>query len=65
MVVVAVPVFVLARRPDFRLAWVWYLTVVSVTLQMAVSMWLLNREFRRRLVFEPAPSPAPAPGLAT
>jgi putative MATE family efflux protein len=65
VVVVAVPVFVLARRPDFRLAWVWYLTVVSVTLQMAVSMWLLNREFRRRLVFEPAPSPAPAPGLAT
>ena len=61
VVVVAIPAFVLARRPDFRLVWVWYLTVVSVTLQMAVSLWLLNREFRRRLVFEPVPA-APAGG---
>jgi putative MATE family efflux protein len=65
VVVVAIPVFLLARRPDFELYWVWYLTVVSVTLQLAVSLWLLRREFRRRLAFGPAPAAAPAAGLAT
>ena len=47
VVVVAIPAFLLARRADFQLIWVWYLTVLSVTLQMAVSLWLLRREFRR------------------
>ncbi len=64
VLVVAVPAFVLARRPDFRLVWIWYLTVLSVTLQMGVSLWLLRREFRRRLVFAPPPTAAPEPGLA-
>ncbi|MGD9906118.1 MAG: MATE family efflux transporter [Vicinamibacterales bacterium] len=57
--VVAVPAFVLARRPDFRLTWIWYLTVLAVTLQLAVSLWLLNREFARRLVFVVPPAAAP------
>ena len=43
---------VLSTWPGFHLTWVWYLTVVSVTLQLALSLWLLNREFRLRL---PAP----------
>ena len=54
MLVVAVPALLLARRADFRLTWVWYLTVLSVTLQMAVSLWLLRREFARRLAFSAA-----------
>lgn len=49
IVVVAIPTFVLSTRPGFRLTWVWYLTLVSVTLQLALSLWLLNREFRLRL----------------
>ena len=67
VLVIALPALVLARRPDFRLTWIWYLTVLAVTLQMGVSLWLLRREFRRRLVFAPPPPPAPAPahGLAT
>ena len=65
VVVVAIPVFLLARRADFALHWVWYLTVVSVTLQMVVSLTLLRREFRRRLAFAPPPAAAPAAGLAT
>ena len=65
VVVVAIPAFLLARRADFQLAWIWYLTVLSVTLQMAISLWLLRREFRRRLVFEAVPAPAAAAGLAT
>jgi len=49
VVVVAIPVFVLSTFPGFRLSWVWYLTVVSVTLQLALSLWLLRREFATRL----------------
>ena len=64
VLVVAVPAIILSRRPDFRLVWIWYLTVVAVTLQMCVSLWLLRREFRRRLVFAPPPTAAPAPSLA-
>ncbi len=65
VVVVAIPVFLLARRADFALHWVWYLTVLSVTLQMVVSLTLLRREFRRRLAFAPPPAAAPVAGLAT
>ena len=56
IVVVAIPTFVLSTWPGFHLTWVWYLTVVSVTLQLALSLWLLNREFRLRLpgLSEPA-----------
>lgn len=48
-VVVAIPSLLLARVPGFHLTWVWYLTVLSVTLQMALSLWLLRREFQARL----------------
>jgi putative MATE family efflux protein len=49
VVVVAIPVFLLSRRPGFQLTWVWYLTVVSVALQFVLSLWLLRREFASRL----------------
>jgi hypothetical protein len=46
---------------------VWYLTVVSVTLQMALTLGLLRREFSVRLNFDVAgrrpalPEPLPSP----
>ena len=43
----------------FTLTWVWYLSVLSVFVQLGISVMLLRREFSRRLVF-PAPEPAPA-----
>jgi putative MATE family efflux protein len=49
LVIVVIPAFVLSTWPGFHLTWVWYLTVVAVTLQMVLSLWLLNREFRVRL----------------
>lgn len=49
IVVVAVPLLLLSRLPGFSLRWVWYLSVVSVTLQMAMNLLLLRREFRLRL----------------
>lgn len=62
VVVVAIPALALARVPGFRLTWVWYLTVVSVTLQMALGLWLLNREYKVRL--GPLEVPAIEPSTA-
>ncbi len=44
-----VPVLWLAAQPAFALHDVWYVSVASVTLQACLSLWLLKREFRRRL----------------
>jgi ABC-type nickel/cobalt efflux system permease component RcnA len=53
--------------------YVWYLSIAATMLQAALSLWLLRREFRKRLVVlrheeapeqaapEPAASPARAP----
>ncbi len=51
---VAVPTLILAARPDFQIRWIWYLSMGSVLIQLALSMLLLRREFRRRLNFAPA-----------
>ena len=52
VIAVSVPVILLARLPGFELRWAWYIGVASVAAQMALSLVLLHREFRRRL---PAP----------
>ena len=44
-----VPAIVLSGRPDFALTWIWWLTVLSTTLQMALNLILLQREFRLKL----------------
>jgi len=54
--VLAVPVLLLSRLPGFQLRWIWHLSVLSVTLQMVLSLLLLRRELRLRLSFEPAPA---------
>ena len=45
----ALPAFWLSTRPDFTLTQVWHLSVVTVALQALTSLWLLRREFRRKL----------------
>jgi Na+-driven multidrug efflux pump len=52
----AVPALWLSTRPGFRLVDVWYVSLVSMFVQAAVSYALVRREFGRRL--------APAGGLA-
>jgi MATE family, multidrug efflux pump len=42
----------LARTPGFQLHWIWYLSVASVLVQLALSMALLRREFGRRLSWD-------------
>lgn len=46
----AVPVIWLSTRPGFRIEHVWYLSIATTTLQAALSLWLLRREFGKRLV---------------
>jgi putative MATE family efflux protein len=52
-----VPALWLAASPQFQLIQLWYVSVVSVTLQALLSLWLVRGEFRRRLAVAPA-SPA-------
>lgn len=63
IVIVAIPAFIVSSWPGFRLTWVWYLTVLSVTLQMALSLWLLQREFRIRLSADSHAAPAAMPAV--
>lgn len=57
----AVPAYALSRQPGFELRQVWYVSVASVTAQMCLNLWLLHREFGRRL--SPLAGPAPAEQL--
>jgi len=59
IVVGVLPAVILSRRPDFALTWIWWFTVLSTALQMALNLALLQREFRLKLV--PAPEPLAAP----
>lgn len=49
-----VPAFVLAALPGFTVRQLWILSVASMLGQAAVSLWLLHREFGRRLIPTPA-----------
>ena len=47
--IVAIPAFLLSRMPGFQLHWIWYLSVIAITVQLGVNLLLLRREFHRRL----------------
>ncbi|MGZ5037304.1 MAG: MATE family efflux transporter [Usitatibacter sp.] len=53
LVTFAIPALLLARRPGFELVHLWYLSVVTVLLQAALSAGLLQMQFRARLAFAP------------
>ena len=55
ILLVAVPAILLSRTPGFQLNWIWYLSVGAVLTQLALSMFLLRREFGRRLAFPSQP----------
>jgi len=46
----SLPLIWLSAMPGFRIEHVWYLSIAATTLQAALSLWLLRREFRKRLV---------------
>jgi putative MATE family efflux protein len=55
ILLVAVPSILLSRTAAFQLNWIWYLSVGAVFVQLALSMFLLRREFTRRLTFPSQP----------
>lgn len=55
----ALPAVWLSHQPGFRLEQVWYLSVATVALQLALSLLLLRSQLRRRLAgLAQAPAPA-------
>ena len=51
--IIAIPAVMLSRLPGFELHTIWYLSVFAVFVQLGLSMYLLRREFSRRLSFLP------------
>jgi len=60
MLFFAIPAYAVSRQPGFQLRQVWYISVASVTVQLVVNLWLLHREFARKLPAVPAAVPQPA-----
>jgi putative MATE family efflux protein len=52
-----IPAWLLSRQPGFDVRHVWYLSVGTVLLQLFANLWLLQREFDRRLRFPAAVAP--------
>lgn len=46
----SLPAVWLSTLPGFRIEHVWYLSIATTTLQAGLSVWLLRREFRKRLL---------------
>jgi putative MATE family efflux protein len=59
LVLFAYPAYALSRRPGFQLWHLWYLSVASMAVQLGTNLWLLHREFRRKLL--PLATPGPQP----
>jgi Na+-driven multidrug efflux pump len=49
LLVSIIPAILLSRVAGFHLAWIWYVGVAAVFLQMTVNLLLLQREFRLKL----------------
>jgi putative MATE family efflux protein len=52
----AFPAYALSQQPGFQVRQLWYLSVASVTAQLCLNLWLLHREFGRKLSFAPGSS---------
>jgi Na+-driven multidrug efflux pump len=50
LITYAMPVIWLSAQSGFRIVDVWYLSIATTTLQAALSLWLLSREFGKRLL---------------
>ena len=49
LILFALPASLWSQQPGFKTEYLWYLSVASVTIQMAVNLLLLRREFKRKL----------------
>jgi putative MATE family efflux protein len=55
ILIAVVPAVLLSRLAGFKLSWMWYLAVTSVTIQMILSLSMLRVVMRQRLAFGSAP----------
>ena len=61
MLLFALPAYAISRQPGFEMRQVWYVALAAVVVQMGLNLWLLHREFDRRLDFgRSAAAPAQA-----
>jgi putative MATE family efflux protein len=51
---VAVPAVLMARMAGFQLSWLWWWSAATILMQLGLSLFLLRREFHKRLDFAPA-----------
>ena len=51
LLIFVLPAIIISRMPGFDIKHVWYLSVVTILFQAAVNVLLLQREFKRKLVF--------------
>jgi putative MATE family efflux protein len=54
LITYVIPTLWLSARSGFRVEQIWYLSMATTTLQALLSLWLLRRELRKRLVFSEA-----------
>jgi Na+-driven multidrug efflux pump len=59
VVLFAGPAWILAHRPGFQPWHAWYLSVATVLVQLTANVWLLHREFARKLASVALPDPRP------
>jgi putative MATE family efflux protein len=45
---------VLADADGFKLKWIWWLSVLTILLQLGLNLWFLKREYRGRLALPPS-----------
>jgi putative MATE family efflux protein len=62
MALIIVPIVMLSRLPQFNLNWIWYISLATSFVQLGLSMFLLRREFARRLDFASAEPSIPPMG---
>jgi len=51
LVTYVIPTLWLSAQSGFRAEHIWYLSIATTTMQALLSLWLLRRELRKRLVF--------------
>jgi putative MATE family efflux protein len=58
MLMFAIPAMWMSRQPGFNIEHIWYWSVATQTLQALLSLWLVRRQFRRKLDFAAVPAAA-------
>lgn len=49
MLIAIVPAILLSQQPGFEIRWIWYLSAVSIVVQLGLGLWLLRREMHKKL----------------